>query len=93
MPDVNRIGGVTGWMQACGIAAAHGVAMSSHLLPEISVQLLAATPTRHWLEYVDWGDAVLAEPMRIIDGYAHPIPGPGLGLVWDERKIARLTRI
>jgi mandelate racemase len=93
MPDVNRIGGVTGWMQASGIAAAHGIAMSSHLLPEISVQLLAATPTRHWLEYVDWADAVLTEPMRIIDGHAHPLPGPGLGLMWDERKIARLNRI
>jgi mandelate racemase len=90
MPDVNRIGGVTGWMQAAGLAAAHGVALSSHLLPEISVHLLAATPTRHWLEYVDWADAVLAEPMRIVGGHAHPLPGAGLGLAWDRGKIARL---
>jgi mandelate racemase len=93
MPDVNRIGGVTGWMQAAGLAAAHGVAMSSHLLPEISVQLLAATPTRHWLEYVDWADAVLAEPMRIVGGHAQPLPGAGLGLAWDRGKIARLRSL
>ena len=36
MPDAARIGGVSGWIQAAGIAAAHGIEMSSHLLPEIS---------------------------------------------------------
>jgi hypothetical protein len=28
--------------------------MSSHLYPEVSAHLLAATPTCHYLEYVDW---------------------------------------
>ena len=36
----------------------------SHLLPEVSAHLLAATPTCHWLEYVDWADAILEEPLR-----------------------------
>jgi mandelate racemase len=44
MPDLARIGGVTGWMQAAGVAAAHNVEMSSHLFPEVSAHLLAATP-------------------------------------------------
>ena len=39
--------------------------MSSHLLPEISAHLLAATPTCHYLEYVDWADAILEEPLQI----------------------------
>jgi mandelate racemase len=50
MPDAARIGGVSGWIQAAGIAAAHGIEMSSHLLPEISAHLLAASPTCHYLE-------------------------------------------
>jgi hypothetical protein len=61
MPDAARIGWVTGWIQAAGIAAAHRIGMSSHLLPEISAHLLAATPTCHYLEYVDWADAILEE--------------------------------
>jgi mandelate racemase len=82
MPDVARIGGVTGWIQAAGIAAAHGIEMSSHLHPEISVHLLAATPTRHRLEYVDWADAILEEPLRIEGGCARVPDRPGLGLAW-----------
>lgn len=82
MPDVNRIGGVSGWIQAAGIAAASGIEMSSHLVPEISAHLLAATPTCHYLEYVDWADAILEEPLRIQDGYAHVPDRPGIGLTW-----------
>ena len=55
MPDVARIGGVTGWMQAAGDRrGATACPMSSHLMPELSAHLLAASPTCHWLEYVDW---------------------------------------
>jgi mandelate racemase len=93
MPDVNRIGGVTGWMQAAGVAAASGVEMSSHLMPEVSVHLLAATPTAHWLEYVDWADAVLEEPAKLADGAIAPPDRPGLGLAWSEEKIGRLETL
>src|SRR5258708_15823600 len=48
MADVARIGGVTGWLQAAGIAAAHDIEMSSHLMPEIRAHLPCATPTAHW---------------------------------------------
>lgn len=93
MPDVGRIGGVTGWMQAAGIAAAHGIEMSSHLMPEVSAHLLAATPTGHWLEYVDWADAILDEPLRVIDGAVTPSARPGVGLAWDEAKLGRLVAL
>jgi mandelate racemase len=54
MPDVQRIGGVTGWLRAAALAHAHGIEMSSHLFPEFSAHLLGITPTRHWLEFMDW---------------------------------------
>lgn len=90
MPDVARIGGVTGWMQSAGIAAAVGLPLSSHLMPELSAQLLCATPTRHWLEYFDWADAFLEEPLRIADGKVHPGHSPGSGMRWDQDRLARL---
>jgi len=89
MPDVARIGGVTGWMQAAGVAEAHGIPMSSHLMPEVSAHLLAATPTAHWLEYVDWSDAIAAEPVKIVDGCWPVNETPGSGHAWDAEKVAR----
>jgi mandelate racemase len=93
MPDVARIGGVTGWVQAAGLAAARGIEMSSHLMPEISVHLLAATPTMHWLEYVDWADAILLEPPKISDGSAECPTRPGLGMIWDESRLKHLDTL
>jgi mandelate racemase len=87
MPDVARIGGVSGWMQAAGIAEAHGIPMSSHLMPEVSAHLLAATPTCHWLEYVDWTDAIAAQPVKLRDGCWPLGEGAGTGLAWDPDKV------
>jgi mandelate racemase len=91
MPDAARIGGVSGWIQAAGIAAAHGIEMSSHLLPEISAHLLAATPTCHYLEYVDWADAILEEPLQIQDGLARVPDRPGIGLKWRSEAVKALS--
>jgi mandelate racemase len=88
MPDAGRIGGVTGWLQAAGVAASHDVEMSSHLLPEASAHLLAATPTAHWLEYVDWANAILAEPLTIRDGCAVASSAPGAGIAWNDEAVA-----
>ena len=89
MPDIARIGGVTGWMQAARIAEQRGMPMSSHLMPEASAHVLAATPTCDWLEYVDWADVLLQEPLRIQNGYAVMSDRPGAGLQWDARAVAK----
>ena len=89
MPDAQRIGGVTGWMRAAALAQGAGMEMSSHLFPEISSHLLAVTPTCHWLEYVDWADAVLEEPARLKDGHVLIPERPGIGMRWDEKAVKR----
>jgi mandelate racemase len=88
MPDLERIGGVSGWRHAAALANEHRIKMSSHLFPEVSAHLLAATPTGHFLEYMDWADALVQEPLRIVDGHAIIPERPGNGLVWDHAKIA-----
>jgi mandelate racemase len=89
MPDLERIGGVSGWQRAAALAASGKKPMSSHLFPETSAHLLAVTPTRHYLEYVDWADAILAEPLRISDGEAVIPERPGTGVSWDEKAVKR----
>ena len=89
MPDAQRIGGVTGWMRAAALAQGAGLEMSSHLFPEASCQLLAVTPTCHWLEYVDWADPVLDDPVRVKDGKVIGNARPGLGMKWDEKAVRK----
>ena len=89
MPDVQRIGGVTGWLRAAALAQANSLDMSSHLFPEISAHLLAVTPTCHWLEFMDWGSAILKEPPRLKDGHLLIPDRPGSGMEWDEEAVAR----
>jgi mandelate racemase len=91
MPDVARIGGVSGWIQAASLAAAARLEMSSHLVPEVSVHLLAATPTCHYLEYVDWANAILEEPLQIREGHALVPERPGLGLAWKTDAVKAFT--
>jgi mandelate racemase len=89
MPDAQRIGGVTGWMRAAALAQGAGMEMSSHLFSEVSCHLLAATPTCHWLEYVDWADAILEQPVRLKDGHVIIPDAPGIGLKWNEQAVKK----
>jgi mandelate racemase len=89
MPDLQRIGGVTGWLRAAAITHAYGMDMSSHLFPEYSAHLLAVTPTAHWLEYMDWAVPIVAEPIQVKDGYALIPDRPGSGITWNEDAVKR----
>ncbi|MBI3434415.1 MAG: mandelate racemase [Proteobacteria bacterium] len=89
MPDLERIGGVSGWLRAAALAAVHRVEMSSHLFPEVSAHLLAATATCHWLEYVDWANAILEQPARVANGTLTASRRPGNGLEWDAAAVER----
>jgi mandelate racemase len=88
MPDLMKVGGVTGWLRVAGQAEAASIPMSSHLFAEASAHMLAVTPTAHWLEVLDLARAILAEPIEIVDG-AVTARGPGLGLSWDEAAVAK----
>jgi mandelate racemase len=89
MPDLERIGGVSGWLRAALLAQQHKKPMSSHLFPETSAHLLAVTPTCHYLEHVDWADAILDEPLKIVDGDAVIPDRPGTGMHWNEEAVKR----
>ena len=89
MPDAMKIGGVSGWLRAAALAESHAMPMSSHLYPEISAHLLAVTPTAHWLEYMDWAEAILAAPITLQDGFAIVPDRPGTGIEWNEEAVRR----
>jgi mandelate racemase len=91
MPDVMKIGGVTGWLRAATLAHAKGIRLSNHLWPEISARLLCCAPTAHWLEYADWWNPILAEPLQVENGMALVGDAIGTGVDWNEEAVRRFA--
>jgi mandelate racemase len=91
MLDVMKIGGATGWLRSSALAQSRGIRVSSHLWPELSAQLLSVTPTAHWLEYSDWWNPIMNEPLHIKDGMADSSDAIGTGVAWNEQAIERLS--
>jgi len=76
-------------LRAIALAEQIGLPISSHLFPEVSVHLLAGTPSRHWLEYVDFANPILQGPLVIENGQAVISSTPGIGLQWNEEAVAK----
>ena len=89
MPDLMRIGGVSGWLRAAPIAAVAGIQVSTHLYPEVAAHLMRVTETAHWLEWQDWADPILKEPFPVKDGFLEIPNLPGAGIEWDEDAVKR----
>jgi mandelate racemase len=89
MPDAQFIRGVTGWLEAAALARMAGMGISSHTFVEASTHLLCAAPTADWLEHMDVAGGLLAEPFPQVDGRFMPPDRPGIGMEWDEEKVAR----
>jgi L-alanine-DL-glutamate epimerase-like enolase superfamily enzyme len=82
--DVTRCGGYTGWRRAAATAAAHGIEVSAHCAPALSVPACAATAHARHLEW--FHDHVRVESMlldgvpAVRDGRMCPTDTPGHGL-------------
>jgi mandelate racemase len=89
--DVQRLGGISGWIQANAIARAHGVNVSSHIYPYASVHLLCGLGNANMLEYIDWGNELLIDPPVPAAGVLTPPDGAGLGVHINEAVVRDST--
>ena len=90
MPDLMKVGGITGWLRLMGQAEAAALPVSSHLFVEASAHVLPVTPLAHYLEYMDLASPVIAEPPTLAEGCVTP-RGPGLGMDWDAAAVERYS--
>lgn len=88
MADMQRAGGVTGWNRIAAMAASARLPLSSHILPEMNVHLVASAPTGLYLEHLDWSEPLLNERIELMDGAIRVPRRPGFGLSWNEDQIA-----
>jgi len=84
MPDVMKMGGITGFLRGMALAGAHHAPLSSHIFIEASAHLLSVSSNRHYLEHLDIAGSLLRAPLRLENGCALIPDRPGLGIEWDE---------
>ncbi|MFG1421029.1 enolase C-terminal domain-like protein [Roseixanthobacter liquoris] len=89
MPDLIKVGGVSGWLAASAICQAARMPVSNHFFQEASAHLMAVTPTAHFVEYFDLAGPVLRTPLLPKDGTVRASDEPGLGIAWNEEAVAR----
>jgi L-alanine-DL-glutamate epimerase-like enolase superfamily enzyme len=92
MPDLQRVGGVSEFMRVGHMAESHDIAVSSHLFPETSVQVLCALNNAVFLEYMPWFSPLYNETLAVADGHAVVPERPGWGFTFNRDYIAHLAR-
>lgn len=87
MPDAPIVGGITEWMRIASTAAAFGVSVSPHFLPELHIHCALAAPNCVAVEHFPLIDDVLTESLVAEDGQMKPFDRPGHGIVFDPNKV------
>lgn len=92
MPDIMRIGGVTPYRKIANLAEAFAIPCASHLMPEISAQVVASAPNGLLVEYVAFAEKLFRNCPRLDDGdlVLSELPGHGLELDEDFARAHRL---
>jgi len=89
MPDLMRIGGISGWLKTAALAEGYRTPVSSHLYHEVSAHLMRVTPTADYLEWMNWVDPLLKEPYQVKEGHLVIPDRPGVGLEFRRDVIDR----
>jgi L-alanine-DL-glutamate epimerase-like enolase superfamily enzyme len=89
MPDLQRMGGVTGYLKAVNLCEAYQTPVSSHLFAEASGPVLATAPHGVILEHMDWWEALFDDRLAIVDGTVVLPDRPGIGLGLHRAALAR----
>ena len=91
MPDLQRVGGVSEFARVGALAAAYDTPISSHLFPEMSLQLMASLPNATLIEHLEWFSPLYREPMEFEDGHITVPTRPGWGFSLDPDALQRFA--
>jgi L-alanine-DL-glutamate epimerase-like enolase superfamily enzyme len=86
-PDLLRVGGVTGWRLAAGLAEANLLRVAPHFYKEWDVHLASSLPNLVAIECFDWLDPLLVDPLEVESGRAIVPTRPGFGVAFREDAI------
>jgi L-alanine-DL-glutamate epimerase-like enolase superfamily enzyme len=84
-PDVTRCGGITEFRRIAVLADAFNVALSSHLIHELSVTMVGASPQGWMIEYAEvLPPELFTHPFTVVDGRLHVPDVPGHGVAFAD---------
>ncbi|MGH7353771.1 MAG: mandelate racemase/muconate lactonizing enzyme family protein [Candidatus Rokuibacteriota bacterium] len=89
MPDLQRMGGVTGYLKAATLCEVAHTPLSSHLFMEASVHVLAAAPNALIMEHMDWWQELFDAPLALADGQVTLPEKPGVGVALNPKALER----
>ncbi|MGV9797560.1 mandelate racemase/muconate lactonizing enzyme family protein [Mycobacterium sp. NPDC003449] len=93
MPDVMRVGGVTGFLEVAGFAAAHHQVVSSHTFTEVSAHIMASLPNATLVEHIPgWWDRMFEDAPEVTGGDIHLTERSGLGFTFSEATVKEFAQ-
>ncbi|MBI2906516.1 MAG: mandelate racemase/muconate lactonizing enzyme family protein [Chloroflexi bacterium] len=87
--DLQRVAGITGWLDVASFLEARNCVLTAHALPEVQCQLIAASPKGLTVEYLTRSAALFKQGPKIDAGFIELPKGPGLGLEIDEEAVKK----
>jgi L-alanine-DL-glutamate epimerase-like enolase superfamily enzyme len=91
MPDVCRMGGITGWRNAAALAAAFSTPISNHMYIEFGQHLQASISNRTYTDTIDWLNPIFDRPIRMEDGVIVLPDEPGIGMRLNRKAIEQFA--
>ena len=90
MPDVCRANGYSETLKIGHLAAAHGIAVSPHVVHELSLQVCGALSNGFLVELIDWTPPDLFEEMPVCKDGEFRIPTkPGHGMAFTRTALQK----
>ncbi|MFH1484986.1 MAG: mandelate racemase/muconate lactonizing enzyme family protein, partial [Chloroflexota bacterium] len=87
--DLQRVGGVTGWLDVTSFLEGRALPFAGHWFSEIQCHLFAASQKGLTLEYMPWHFGLYKQTPKIENGLIELPKGPGLGWEIDEEALRR----
>jgi L-alanine-DL-glutamate epimerase-like enolase superfamily enzyme len=92
MPDVCRANGYSETLKIARLAAAHGIAVSPHVVHELSLQICGAASNGFLVELIDWTPPDLFEEMpQCQDGHFRIPQRPGHGMALSRGALQKYS--
>lgn len=87
--DLQKLAGITGWLDVAAFLEARNLPFATHHAPEIQCHLLATTTNGLTIEFMPRSFALYREPPKVVNGMLQVPQGPGIGLDIDEEASKR----